>query len=435
MDNPVSPSCHQTSQPSPTCRNFTSRYIEDPRRAGFHVSRFIFSICFLLITDQSVQAAIPRTDMFTDLHPGLQVYRYDWREEGCVLYVAEMDRSHTDLHFEAAIAKDQILGKETVRSVAHRRSQRGDRRVLVAINGGFGVLGDMKGYGGALENLHIQAGELMTQPASDREACFGVTSEGEFLIGPVEMEATVTVGTYRFPLECINQRFLDGCKSILYTPRMGDSTHTNRKRAYEIILTELTLPITDKYESEFVINRFGRGGNNPIPENGAVISFRSRINKKLEAQLSEGKHGKIEVELKPTVWNRAIQAVGGRIRLVKNGQVNEAIKKHHHAQKKHTPGKRQRDLALSYEPRTALGYNEQKLILIVVDGRRAGYSTGLSLYRLASLLIELGAEEAINLDGGSSSTFVVDGKVVNRPSGQSERDVLNAVLITADQSQ
>ena len=435
MDKHLNPSPHHPSQPTPTYRGFTSRYIEDTRRAGFHVSRFILSICFLLITGQSVQAVIHRTDLFADLHPGVHIYRYDWHDEGCVLYVAEMDRSYTDLHFEAAIAKGQILGKETVRSITHQRSERGDRRVLVAINGGFGVLGDMKGYGGALENLHIQAGELMTQPASDKEACFGVTSDGEFLIGPVQMEAVVTVGTHTFPLECINQRFLDGCQSILYTPRMGDSTHTNRRRAYEITLTGFNLPITPKYESEFVIDLFGKGGNNPIPENGAVISFRSRIDKKLEAQLGEEKGGKIEIGLKPAIWNRAIQAIGGRVRLVKNGRVNEVLEKHHHAQKNRTPGKRQRDLALSYEPRTALGYNEQKLIVIVADGRRADYSTGLSLFRLASILIELGATEAINLDGGSSSTFVVDGKVVNRPSGQSEREVLNAVLITADQPQ
>ena len=419
MDSLVTPSFHQ---PAPSYQNFT-----------FHVSRFIFSICFFLITGQFVHAASHRTDMFTDLHPGVHIYRYDWHEEGCVLYVAEIDRSHTDLHFEAAIANDQILGKETVRSIAHQRSQRGDRRVLVAINGGFGVLGDMKGYGGALESLHIQAGELMTQPASDKEACFGVTSNGDFLIGPVEMEATLTVGTYSVPLECINQRFLDGCRSILYTPRMGNSTHTNHKRAYEVILTDLELPITGKYESNFIVDQLRQGGNNPIPENGAVISFRSRVDKKLETQLGEGNEGQIEIGLKPAIWNHAIQAIGGRIRLVKNGQVNEILEKHHLAQKKHTPGKRQRDLALSYEPRTALGYNERKLILIVADGRRMGYSTGLSLYRLASLLVELGATEAINLDGGSSSTFVVDGKVVNRPSGQNERDVLNAVLITADQ--
>ena len=409
------------------------------------VFHFIIFLCLILITCQSVigndapssslNPNLTRTNLFADLHPGVHIYRYDWHEEGCVIYVAEMDRPHTDLHFEAAIANNQILGKETVRSIAHRRSQRGDRRVLVAINGGFGVLGDMKGYGGALENLHIQVGELMTQPASDKEACFGVTSDGDFLIGPVEMEAAVTVGTYRLPLECINQRFLDGCQSILYTPRMGDSTHTNRRRTYEIILTGLQLPITSKYESEFIVNQFGKGGNNPIPENGAVISFRSRIDEELQTQLSEGKRGKLEIELKPAIWNRTVQAIGGRIRLVKNGRVNEMIEKHHHAQKKHTPGKRQRDLALSYEPRTALGYNEQKLILVVADGRQTGYSTGLSLYRLASLLIEFGAKEAINLDGGSSSTFVVDGKVVNRPSGQGERDVLNAVLITTDQPQ
>ena len=455
MDNHVNPAVHQASQAAPTYRAFTfhvTPLIRGERQVALNPdlsgerrsplifspcqgSCFILTFCFLLIAGQSVQAASHRIDMFTDLHPGVHIYRYNWHEEQCVLYVAEIDRSHTDLHFEAAIAKDQILGKETVRSIAHRRSQRGDRRVLVAINGGFGVLGDMKGYGGALENLHIQAGELMTQPASDKEACFGVILDSDFLIGPVEMEAVMTIGTYSLPLDCINQRFLDGCRSILYTPSMGASTHTNRKQAYEITLTGLNLPITGEYASEFVIDRFGKGGNTPIPENGAVISFRSRIDNKLKTQLSKGKHGKIEIELKPSIWNHTVQAIGGRIRLVVNGQVNEILEKHHLAQKKHTPGKRQRDLALSYEPRTALGYNERKLILLVADGRRSGYSTGLSLYRLASILTKLGATEAINLDGGSSSTFVVDGKVVNRPSGQNERDVLNAVLITTDQLQ
>lgn len=457
MLNPVNPFAHRTSQTDLTYWDFTfyltplirgekqERRSPSPPYQGGNLcqgSCFILSICFLLIICQSVigndapssslNPDLTRTNLFADLHPGVHIYRYDWYAERCVAYVAEMNRSHTDLHFEVAIAKDQILGKETVRSIANRRSQHSDRRVLVAINGGFGVLGDMKGYGGALENLHIQGGELMTQPASDKEACFGVTSDGDFLIGPVEMEATVTVGTYSFALECMNQRFLDGCQVILYTPRMGDSTHTNHRRTYEITLTGLKFPIIGSYESEFVVNRFGKRGNNPIPNNGAVISFRSRIDKRLETELNEQKQGKIEIDLKPDIWNDTTQAIGGRIRLVENGQVNQIIEKQHRAQRTHTPGKRQRDLVLSYEPRTALGYNAEKLILIVADGRRMGYSTGLSLYRLASLLIELGAREAINLDGGSSSTFVVNGEVVNRPSGQSERDVLNAVFITMD---
>ena len=104
----------------------------------------------------------------------------------------------------------------------------------------------------------------------------------------------------------------------------------------------------------------------------------------------------------------------------------------HNAEKRHTPGKRTPVLNLSHEPRTALGYNADKLFLVVADGRQPKYSTGLTLHELASILIELGATEAINLDGGSSSTFVVNDTVVNKPSGQQERDVLNAVFITAD---
>ena len=68
-----------------------------------------------------------------------------------------------------------------------------------------------------------------------------------------------------------------------------------------------------------------------------MISFRSRIDEKLQTQLSEGKRGKIEIELKPAIWNRTVQAIGGRVRLVKNGRVNEILEKHHHAQKKPYP--------------------------------------------------------------------------------------------------
>ena len=403
----------------------------------FHASRFtsylrihFFILGLIVIICGSVRSAGQRTDLFQDPHPGTHIYRYDWDMEPCALYVAEMDRSHRDLHFEAAIGGNQILGKETVRSMAHRRSQRGDRRVLVAVNGGFGVLGDIRGYGGVLENLHIQDGELMTQPV-EREPCLGVTSEGDFLIGDVEMKAKVTLGDRVISLHCINQRREDECESILYTPRMGASTHTSR-RGYEIVLTGLQLPIAAKYESEFLIGQFGKGGNNLIPRDGGVLSFRSRIDKNFAAQLREGERGKIGISMHPPIWNTVVQAVGGRLRLVQNGKVNQALEQMHRDEKKHIPGKRLPTLALSHEPRTALGFNDQKLILIVADGRQKGYSTGLSMYELASILVELGATEAINLDGGSSSTFVVDGKVVNRPSGQRERDVLNTVFITVD---
>ena len=81
-------------------------------------------------------------------------------------------------------------------------------------------------------------------------------------------------------------------------------------------------------------------------------------------------------------------------------------------------------------PRTAAGVTpEGDLIVVVVDGRQRD-SRGVSLGELADIMLELGSVEAVNLDGGGSSTLVVDGVLVNRPLGsQNERQVMSALLI------
>ncbi len=393
--------------------------------------RFSAIICLLLITTTFTQAGGSKEVLFPDATPGTRIYRYNWDVETCVLYVAEMSRHEPTLHFEVALANAQVLGKETVRAMANRRTQRGDRRVLVAVNGGFGVLGDMRGYGGVLENLHIQDGELITQP-TDTEACFGVTESGEFLSSPVEMKASVQIGTHTLSLGCINQRRLDGCQVTLYTPRLGESTRTNRRRGREVLISGLSLPLTPQYEHAYRVEDVSQNGNNLIPRDGAVLWINARLKDQSISEFNAGANGTLSLSLSPPEWNQVRHAIGGRLRLLKNGKINETLEEMHNAEKRHTPGKRSSMLNLSHEPRTALGYNADTLFLVVADGRQPKYSTGLTLYELASILIELGATEAINLDGGSSSTFVVNDAVINKPSGQQERDVLNAVFITMD---
>jgi hypothetical protein len=93
--------------------------------------------------------------------------------------------------------------------------------------------------------------------------------------------------------------------------------------------------------------------------------------------------------------------------------------------------------AASRHPRTAVAVSrdEPRLWLVVVDGRQGDYSTGMTLPELADLLEALGAEEALNLDGGGSSVMVVRGRAVNRPSDESgERPVVNALLLVEDPS-
>lgn len=87
------------------------------------------------------------------------------------------------------------------------------------------------------------------------------------------------------------------------------------------------------------------------------------------------------------------------------------------------------------EPRTAVGYSQDKstVYFVIVDGRRIGYSVGVELTDMAAVMKSLGAHQAINLDGGGSSTLVSeqDGTLseANRYSDASPRSVANALAI------
>lgn len=91
-------------------------------------------------------------------------------------------------------------------------------------------------------------------------------------------------------------------------------------------------------------------------------------------------------------------------------------------------------LATAQHPRTALGLTaEGELLLVTVDGRTAA-GDGMSGPQLAELMVELGATEAINLDGGGSTTMYVEdcwfGHVVNNPSdGSGPRSVADGLYL------
>lgn len=74
----------------------------------------------------------------------------------------------------------------------------------------------------------------------------------------------------------------------------------------------------------------------------------------------------------------------------------------------------------SRHPRTAIGLTrDNKLLLAVVDGRQPSYSVGMTYYELAQAMLEFGAVNALNLDGGGSSTLVFadpEPRVVNVPT-------------------
>jgi exopolysaccharide biosynthesis protein len=81
-------------------------------------------------------------------------------------------------------------------------------------------------------------------------------------------------------------------------------------------------------------------------------------------------------------------------------------------------------------PRTAMGYTkDNKLIVLVVEGRNAGIAEGATLGQLAQIFKELGCIEALNLDGGGSSCMLVNGKETIKPSDKKQRAVPAVFII------
>jgi len=72
------------------------------------------------------------------------------------------------------------------------------------------------------------------------------------------------------------------------------------------------------------------------------------------------------------------------------------------------------------------------LWLVAIDGRQPGYSVGMTFAELLALCDRLDLSDALNLDGGGSTTMVVRGGIVNRPSDATgPRPVSDAVVVTA----
>jgi phosphodiester glycosidase len=73
------------------------------------------------------------------------------------------------------------------------------------------------------------------------------------------------------------------------------------------------------------------------------------------------------------------------------------------------------DITRGRYPRAALGISGDSFVAVACDGRRSNVDGGLTMLELAEVMRELGAESAINLDGGGSATLVHRGHLLNRP--------------------
>lgn len=192
----------------------------------------------------------------------------------------------------------------------------------------------------------------------------------------------------------------------LYTPRFGWRTGTSPQDSIEL-----------KVEIDGTVSEID-SHNLVIPADGYVVSGQGQSAQWLRENAYVGMRIRVFSQIWEQ-WRNVEHLVSGGPRLLRQGEIFITSQQERF----------QADIARGRAPRTALGFNEQgELFLLVVDGRQ-NHSRGLSLRETAQLLLEKGATEALNFDGGGSSTLVVKGQVRNQPSDGSERPVASALLV------
>jgi hypothetical protein len=167
-------------------------------------------------------------------------------------------------------------------------------------------------------------------------------------------------------------------------------------------------------------------GKTPIPRDGYVLSFGGTTPPPLLKSLRIG--SSVELETNYTAidgteaeWRRADAIVGGAGLLLRDGRLIADWK----IEQLSTAFVRTR------HPRTLIGTQADGTIwLVTVDGRQPRLSAGMSLIELRALVQRLRLRNALNLDGGGSTTMWVAGAIVNSPSDAAGvRRVSDALLV------
>ena len=368
----------------------------------------------------SVRAAISSGYVSEGRAPVAPGVQHDWgavqttRSGSQAVHLLEVGLATPGISLEASLAGDRITSLETTRSQALRKSSEGHRAVA-AINGD--VWG---GYDSptqfAPNGVHIQAGELVTAARAARPT-FGIDASGRPLIGNVLVSAYLTWpdGTIRM-IDRVNQRRTNQ-GFVLYTPRFGPSTPADVDGT-DVVLAGLALPLTPTGVHQAVVLEVRpAAGGIPIAPDTVVLN--GPAGSSLDALLPGGPLS-LTLSITPG-WESVREAVGGRELIVRDGQTDISPR----------PA-----MADQLHPRTALGITAAgDLVVATVDGRQSGYSTGVDLEELAELMLSRGVVQALNMDGGGSTTMAVrlpgdpEVSVVNRPSDGYERRVANSLIV------
>ncbi len=356
-----------------------------------------------------------------------------------VVHVLTVDLGAYPGRVAPVLANDVVVDREKLSLIAARRA------ALAGVNGGYFVIGEGDGTPGDLAGSSILDGQLVSEAVDGRT---------DFLLRPGAAFVSAVTDALSVTSSDGAARLLDGENRkpglIRACGGSGGDSPTERP-LHDVSCTDPSelirsapifgAPTASGDGAEALLDaastvtalREPRGG--PIPPGGSVLSGTGDAADWLRAHARPGSriavNASVNTERGPLALAPGLGVVNGGPRLLRDGRPDVTAE----AEGFDHPG----DPGFYYafglrrNPRTLAGVTDDgRLLLVAVDGRAPGYSAGLDFEEEAAVMRALGARDAVNLDGGGSTTMTIRGSVVTRPSDATgERPIGDAILLLA----
>lgn len=311
------------------------------------------------------------------------------------------------------VSGETLCSAGSLAAAAARLEETVGLRTLVGVNGGFYNTADLSPVGAV-----VSGGALRSD--DDGLYAVGFRSDGSALIGKPQVQLRVGQGEDTlFRLAALNHTGREGVSA--FTADYGSAVRLSGTGWYAVCETDGGVPLSGE-RTLTVVETGTYDGRLALPESGLVLTLPGDTADPAPAPFSALEPG-LELTLTATCaagWEDVESAVCLLYKLVTGGRAESGLER-------------------SAAPRTAVGLRaDGTLVVYTVDGRQSGYSVGSGLDRVAERLVQLGCVEAGALDGGGSTVFsaVLPGETAltrqSRPSGGSERSVVNHLLLATD---
>lgn len=385
-------------------------------------------LTILLVASPSIVAAQRDTVVARELSRGVAYRQFVDKTGPFVVHLVRVNLREPSVELRAMRAHDALRTRERTTDMV-RRLQQTDT-VLVAVNADFFNLRT-----GENENNQVIDGEWWKgvkntdspyDTYDNAHVQFGLDARRRPLIDRFLFDGRAWAHGVMTPIITLNFHQPGNPENVvLYTSRFGATTPRDTTRP----LAEVAMMRAGTRGDTLLYVRRGAvrdSSGSSIPDGGAVLAAYGAGSRLKEVQsMADGDTIKLLLATIPRLSPSASPAliIGGWPRILRNGQVIVAEAP---VQEGTLSGN-----AEARHPRTAIGFSRDSstLYLLAVDGRQEA-SVGMTLAELATLMRRLGAWNAMNFDGGGSTTMVVGGAVVNKPSDAAgEREIGNALAV------